>query len=372
MNKRYTQNSHGFAGLLLILLVLVVLFAGPSAQAQFPDVIVTVGDTSAYPGETNTVISIYLVNYQYVIAGFNLWIQLDHLGIAEFQTNPGTSIDTTYWECLSWTVNGNDSTCLDSMPSTPIGNWNLIHIDTNEILIGNHDTTGTLISGWEFVDSRSLGGLGQDINIVAFANMPAGVETPGIQPNETGLLIKILADVMPLANEDPDRVVNLTIQHDFLDHINFSREDGSSIGIAYEPYIDSVCWMCNQWDGPDCVDWGKVSLPPGGDYANCDSLAISPDSAAYIDSTLLILNDGSLTVLLTPDWICGDANGDGSPIIDILDLLYIVGYLFQAGPEPFPLVKADCDGNGSVDVLDILCLVCYLFQGCSPPICLGV
>lgn len=33
-------------------------------------------------------------------------------------------------------------------------------------------------------------------------------------------------------------------------------------------------------------------------------------------------------------YICGDINGDGSPIIDVADLAYLVDYMFTGGPEP--------------------------------------
>lgn len=346
--------------------LIAMTFSSPSAWAQFPRVVVTVGDTTALPGETNTVISIYLDNYQDSIAGFNLWIQLDRPDLIRFQTDAGISIDTTYWICNEYDPFDTLS-CIDSTLTTPLAAYDTFYVDTNSILIGNHDTTGTLISGWEYVDSRSLSGFGTDINIAAVSNMPAPPETPAIAPQQGGLLIKILADVLAVPDEELDRTVNLIIQHDFIDHFNLSRPDGSSIGIYYEPFIDTTCWTCMQMCGPDCCSWKKIPVPPSG---ICDSMIIAPDSSPYINTDTVVLNDGSLTVLFPPQWICGDANSSGSPIIDIVDLSYIVDYLFRGGPAPDPVASADVNCSGLVDVLDITYMVDYLFRQ-GPELCEG-
>ena len=363
LTKRIHRIPCFFASLLICLLI--ISFAS-DARAQFPfDVVVTVGDTTAYPNETNTVISVYLDNYNDSLAGFKLWIQLDRPDLIKFQTNSGTAIDTTYWICNSDSM----GTCIDSTLSTPIGNWDFIHIDTNTIEIGNHDVSGTLIEDWEFVDSRSLSGLGFDIAISAFANMPQPPETPGIPPQQGGLLVKVLADVFDVPDEQLERTVNLIIQHDFIDNINFSRSDGSSIGILYEPFVDTTCWVCLSWCGPECCNLKKISTPPGNDYANCDSIFIQPDSSAYLDTTRVIPNDGSLTVLV-PTWLCGDVNGSMGNQADISDLTYMVDFLFAGGPAPDPIESGDvnCSGGGTpCDISDLTYFVDYLFGGGPAP-----
>ncbi|MDF1544042.1 MAG: hypothetical protein P1R58_02935 [bacterium] len=351
-----------------LLICLISLSAAPDAQAQFPfDIVLTVGDTTAIPNEVNTVISVYLDNFNDTLAGFKVWIQLDRPDLIKFQTSSGTATDTTYWICNADSM----GVCLDSTLTTPIGAWDFFHITTTVIEIGNHDVSGTLIENWEFVDSRSLSGLGFDIAVSAFANMPAPPETPGIPPQQGGLLVKVLADVFDVPDEQLERTVNLIVQHDFIDNINFSRPDGSSIGILYEPYMDTTCWVCMAWCGQECCDLQKQSLPPGGDYANCDSLAIRPDSSAYLDTSRVILNDGSLTVLVPDPYICGDVNCDGGHLADISDLTYMVEFLFGGGPAPCdPIERGDlnCSGGGTpVDISDLTYMVDYLFGGGPAP-----
>jgi hypothetical protein len=310
-------------------------------------------------------------NYQDSVAGFNLWIQLDRPDIMEFQTDIGTVVDTTYWDCLEY----EESICVESVLTNPLGEWDFTHIDTNDILIGNFDTTGTLCSGWEWIDARSLSGLGFDLNIAAIADMddpPPPDTTYGIGPQQGGILIKILADVFDIPDTMTERTVNLMIQHNTLDHFGFSRSDGTSIGILHEDAPDTNCWRCNVWVGEVCMDWERISTPPdcdslGSDYCCPDSFEVVMGSVPYLDTVHVILEDGSVTVA---EFICGDVDAMGS--VNVGDLSYLVSYLFDSGPPPVPLASGnvDCQGGDAPNVGDLSYLVTYLFnEGPAPCVC---
>jgi uncharacterized Ntn-hydrolase superfamily protein len=67
-------------------------------------------------------------------------------------------------------------------------------------------------------------------------------------------------------------------------------------------------------------------------------------------------------------FLCGDANGNG--IINILDITYIVSYLYKNGPAPIPVAKAgEANGNDVVNILDITYLINYVYKGGPAPIC---
>ena len=71
-----------------------------------------------------------------------------------------------------------------------------------------------------------------------------------------------------------------------------------------------------------------------------------------------------------PGWVCGDIDGDGSSTIDIADLVYLVDYMFNGGPEPPVMEAADVDGSGGViDIADLVYLVDYMFNGGPEPDC---
>ncbi len=64
---------------------------------------------------------------------------------------------------------------------------------------------------------------------------------------------------------------------------------------------------------------------------------------------------------------CADINNDGTGP-DITDLVYLVDYMFQGGPEPPIMCQCDIDGNGvGPDIADLVHLVDYMFQGGPPP-----
>jgi hypothetical protein len=66
-------------------------------------------------------------------------------------------------------------------------------------------------------------------------------------------------------------------------------------------------------------------------------------------------------------FICGDANGDTT--VNILDITFLIAYLYQGGPAPDPMNSADVNSDGAVNILDITYLIAYLYQGGPEPNC---
>ena len=67
--------------------------------------------------------------------------------------------------------------------------------------------------------------------------------------------------------------------------------------------------------------------------------------------------------------IRGNIDGDPLESIDITDLIYLVSYMFQSGPEPPCLKEANVDGDifETVDIADLVYLVAYMFSGGPAP-----
>ena len=70
-----------------------------------------------------------------------------------------------------------------------------------------------------------------------------------------------------------------------------------------------------------------------------------------------------------PSFKRGDVNGDGK--IDVVDVVYLINYLFNDGPPPCPKEAGDANCDGSVNVIDVVYLINYLFGGGPPPSCSG-
>ena len=63
----------------------------------------------------------------------------------------------------------------------------------------------------------------------------------------------------------------------------------------------------------------------------------------------------------------GDTNADGS--ITLLDIIYLINYLFKGGPAPIPFATADANCDDKVTVADVVYLINYLFKDVSLPAC---
>lgn len=70
-----------------------------------------------------------------------------------------------------------------------------------------------------------------------------------------------------------------------------------------------------------------------------------------------------------PEFLCGDVNGDGDGP-NIVDVTYLVAYLFGGGPPPPVPQAADVNGgDGKVNIVDLVYLTAYLFDDGPAPDC---
>ncbi|MGH8015377.1 MAG: hypothetical protein ACREBV_04235, partial [Candidatus Zixiibacteriota bacterium] len=120
---------------------------------------------------------------------------------------------------------------IDNPGDTILGFKFWIHLDLPDILqfrvdsTIKIDTSGTLISGWEFIDARSISGTGNDIQITAIANLAPPPFHPGLMPQQGGTLIKILADLFQVTDPFSDSVVLLEIDPYYPQHLEFVITD---------------------------------------------------------------------------------------------------------------------------------------------------
>ncbi|MEW5924777.1 MAG: dockerin type I domain-containing protein [Candidatus Zixiibacteriota bacterium] len=63
----------------------------------------------------------------------------------------------------------------------------------------------------------------------------------------------------------------------------------------------------------------------------------------------------------------GEANGNGA--YNILDVTYLISYLYKGGPAPtpYPLCSGDANCNCAVNILDVTYLISYLYKGGPAP-----
>lgn len=66
-------------------------------------------------------------------------------------------------------------------------------------------------------------------------------------------------------------------------------------------------------------------------------------------------------------YACGDINTDAR--INILDVTFLIRFLYQGGPPPAEPNLADVDSSGVINLLDITYLINYLYKGGPEPRC---
>jgi hypothetical protein len=79
---------------------------------------------------------------------------------------------------------------------------------------------------------------------------------------------------------------------------------------------------------------------------------------------------GTATISVVADCCIGErgnVDADHMQLVNIVDLTYLVGYLFDSGPPPLCMDEADLQADGGVNIVDLTYLAAYLFGSGSPP-----
>ncbi|SYZ72315.1 hypothetical protein TRIP_C20430 [Candidatus Zixiibacteriota bacterium] len=124
----------------------------------------------------------------------------------------------------------------------------------------------------------------------------------------------------------------------------FGNPDGNYVNMPYYPN-DSV---------------GDISYDPifcdttHGDYTIAN---ISPCASAYNSCHVDI---GYYGIGCTRTFLCGDANSSGT--VNILDVSYIINYLYKGGAAPNPWQSADVNHSWSINILDVSYLINNLYK----------
>jgi hypothetical protein len=72
-----------------------------------------------------------------------------------------------------------------------------------------------------------------------------------------------------------------------------------------------------------------------------------------------------VTIVKVSSSECGDVNGDSNKDID--DIIYLIGYVYLAGPPPIPTSSGEVNCDAKVDLLDVVYLINYLFRSGPAP-----
>lgn len=100
-------------------------------------------------------------------------------------------------------------------------------------------------------------------------------------------------------------------------------------------------------------------------------LSGTPNSVGTINFTAAVVDiagsrdERPFSLLVKESYVCGDADHD--QLVNVSDAVFLVAYIFAAGPAPTPLAAGDPDCNGLVNVSDVVYLIAYVFTGSPAP-----
>jgi hypothetical protein len=196
-----------------------------------------------------------------------------------------------------------------------------------------------------------------------------------------------------------DRINNILVVPNFgshtVDFIDMDIDDDGLLNLddncmyTYNPEqidtdqdgVGDTCDACPGFD--DTQDFDNDGVPD-----SCDNCPEDPNPDQSLDADLDEVGDvcDNCPLDFNPDqedtnengigdvcdYVCGDANNDGS--VNILDITFLIAYKYLGGAEPEYLVACDVNGSGTyenpdVNILDITHLIAYLYLSGPPLFC---
>ena len=332
---------------LFIAVILISLLSPQTLLSQ--NITLTVGDATGEVGDSLIPLDVRITNLSDSIAGFEFWLMLDRPDIIKFQEGIVIVHDTTYWHCNQFS--GPD--CIDSTLVLSNGDWDFFHVEISALTRYLYDEESFIMPSWNTY-TASLGGFGHDLKVFSIVN-PQDMNYIA-PPQNDELIIRLYLEVADSFVITPeDSVVQIMWQTDFLSQCSFATPAGETIGLMYEYYPDTNCFVCTQWSGDTCLNYIQVPMPN-----DCDSMEIIEDSMAVLDPSYWQFNNGSFTLLPT----CGYDQDS----YDISDLVALVSFMFQGGHE-LSIGEADCNCDCEINIADLICFVDYMFNGGADPGC---
>ena len=126
------------------------------------------------------------------------------------------------------------------------------------------------------------------------------------------------------------------------------NSDGDSYG--------DLCDNCPDTDNPDQADTDEDMI---GDL--CDNC---PDdfNPGQEDSNQNDIGDAC-------DYVCGNVDNDIDGLVNILDVVYLLNYIYKDGPQPDYLESGDVKYDELINILDVVHLINYIYKDGSEPEC---
>lgn len=229
------------------------------------------------------------------------------------------------------------------------GDTTIFQCSPSEVVlpVGCFDYEGNLASGPELVK-----GSGQIIGNNWYYT-PAGEDsvsaTIGCTDSlgyscETTFIIMFIQNDAPVCTLPADTAI-----------VQVSPPSEITLPVTFSDNDDNVeeCVVIN---GPGEVSDGFWRYTPSDDETVNVTVRVSDSCDAY--------DEGSFQIDYQV-YICGDA--DDSKDVNLLDVTFLINYLYKEGSAPNPIEAGDANANNAVNILDVTFLINYLYKGGPAP-----
>jgi len=161
----------------------------------------------------------------------------------------------------------------------------------------------------------------------------------------------------------------------FSEPVNYAVDCGSSTIAAGDFDGDGDIDLAS---GSNCVgdenhisvllNIGDGTFEERTDYGNCGLMTRLCPADYDLDGDIDLANaDHSTNFNIYMNHKCGDADGSGG--VNILDVTYLVNFLYREGSTPDPLNSGDVDNSGGINILDATYIINYLYRSGADPVC---
>ncbi|PKK82639.1 MAG: hypothetical protein CVT49_12565 [candidate division Zixibacteria bacterium HGW-Zixibacteria-1] len=178
-----------------------------------------------------------------------------------------------------------------------------------------------------------------------------------------------VAQAFELVAEPPSLEFSLHPLQGVRDTVLIYELDGANLQLNI---VENCSWLFPVFaDSPvtpfELDVWIDASTDTGVYLCEVLVTAIDEDSAVVDEISIPV------TLYITRDYECGDANDDGR--VNILDVCTILLYLYKCKGEdkcgwiPENVDACDVNGNASINILDVVYLINYIYKGGPPLMC---
>ncbi|MCP4634240.1 MAG: hypothetical protein GY855_15045, partial [candidate division Zixibacteria bacterium] len=175
--------------------------------------------------------------------------------------------------------------------------------------------------------------------------------------------IPVTMTILP-APDDPEIVVATATLPLFKFAVQVNK-----YGIDYWFGVNNLNPGCMDWEFSYLPSWLAVDIDPEASYPW--NMLFTPSGYGIsrgiyyddfiIESSTAINSPYPVHCELSVFEFYGDTNFDG--VINILDLVYLLDYLYKDGPPPIPVpIVGDCDCDGDIDVVDLVAALDYVYK----------